>query len=57
MNCENCDNNKLSSDAKFCPECLKRYMPEPIKVEMKLVTKSNFPDKYVCPECGYEKLA
>ncbi len=42
---------------KYCPECLKRHMPEPVKVEMKLEKTEDFPDRYVCPECGYEELA
>lgn len=26
----------IDKNKKYCPECLKRYMPEPIKVEMEL---------------------
>ena len=51
------ENKPTNENKKYCPECLKRYMPEPIKVEMELVKKENFPDRYACRECGYEELA
>lgn len=40
---------------KFCPECLKRHLPEPQKVKMEIKQSVGFFDRYVCPECGYQE--
>lgn len=34
-------------EVKICPNCA---------TEMKLEKAENFPDIFVCPECGYEEL-
>ncbi len=45
-----------NKQTKICPECAKRGISEVMKVKMELEKLENYPDRFVCPECGYEEL-
>lgn len=53
--CGKSEEERFNEIIKLCPNCIKP--PLSYKIKMKLTKIPNYPDRWVCQACNYEKLA